>query len=462
MELRGLRRVDAGLSAGRAVLPAYGAYFGVLAFLAGWPGMAARDRKARFRVFPVVKGAAVAGVLGLALPFPQPWGLGVAVLTAVVTQAVSPWSEPAAAYARYAARAPVAASGRLSGRGTDRRPTVDQYLATGANSPLSRPRSAVSPSRRQSHRPDKDRIPMKRFFFWLALALIGTAILFHGIASTPAPPGIAPYLVRVLHDRDHRVYYLDRHGRVLHVVRDVDEPTRDDDFDAVSETRREPAEGLPVPVVPGLADDRGPRRAPRHARRRPHAGPVRRRHEPGATDADAPPSADGLLSVTGRLSATEERARKDARGKLEDLLTERLAPEVPRTWKVPPELIDRMIRAGRHRPPRARLRHRLRGDPQGRPLAPEARRDRRRLPPRAGRQAAGDPRRLARLRARLPGGRLGLHPGRRGDQGVLHQPPPFRRRRGRRRGGGRRLSAAGLIGREGGAGGEGGKGKGRK
>ena len=67
--------------------------------------MAARDRKKRFRIFPIVKAGALAGLIGLVLPFPQPLGVGIAALTAAVIQAVSPWSQPAAVYARYAARA---------------------------------------------------------------------------------------------------------------------------------------------------------------------------------------------------------------------------------------------------------------------------------------------------------------------------------------------------------------------
>ena len=67
--------------------------------------MAVRDRRRKFGIFPVLKAGASAGVLGLALPFPQPWGLAIAALTAATVQVVSPWSKPAADYRRYAARA---------------------------------------------------------------------------------------------------------------------------------------------------------------------------------------------------------------------------------------------------------------------------------------------------------------------------------------------------------------------
>jgi hypothetical protein len=82
----------------------YAGYFGLLFLLGGWPWMAARDRTRRFRLLPVARAALAAGLIGLVWPFPEPWGLAAAVTTALVTQSVSPWSEPAAAYARYAAR----------------------------------------------------------------------------------------------------------------------------------------------------------------------------------------------------------------------------------------------------------------------------------------------------------------------------------------------------------------------
>jgi hypothetical protein len=82
----------------------FAAFFGLLFLLASLPWLAARDRPARFRVWPTAKAGAIAALVGGALPFSPPWGAGIAVLTAVVTQLVSPWSAPAAAYSRYAAR----------------------------------------------------------------------------------------------------------------------------------------------------------------------------------------------------------------------------------------------------------------------------------------------------------------------------------------------------------------------
>ncbi len=82
----------------------FAAYFGAIGFVVGWPSLAARDRPTRFGIFPVARAAALAAALGLFLPFPQPWGLTIAALSAAAIQVVSPWSEPAATYARYAAR----------------------------------------------------------------------------------------------------------------------------------------------------------------------------------------------------------------------------------------------------------------------------------------------------------------------------------------------------------------------
>ena len=78
----------------------YAIYFGLAFFAIDWWKLAARDRKARFRVIPVVKTGLIGLLLGLLCPFPQPWGLGVIVLIAMIVQLVSPWSEAAAAYAR--------------------------------------------------------------------------------------------------------------------------------------------------------------------------------------------------------------------------------------------------------------------------------------------------------------------------------------------------------------------------
>ena len=75
-------------------------YFGGLFLINGWAKLAARDRKARFRVWPVLVAGFCAALLWPILPTAEPYGVAVAVLIATVTQLVSPWNEAAAAYAR--------------------------------------------------------------------------------------------------------------------------------------------------------------------------------------------------------------------------------------------------------------------------------------------------------------------------------------------------------------------------
>jgi hypothetical protein len=75
-------------------------YFGGLFLINGWGKLAVRDRRARFRIWPVIVAGLCATLLWPILPTPEPYGVAVAALIAVVTQLVSPWNEAAAAYAR--------------------------------------------------------------------------------------------------------------------------------------------------------------------------------------------------------------------------------------------------------------------------------------------------------------------------------------------------------------------------
>jgi hypothetical protein len=77
------------------------AYFCLLALLSGgWRSLAARDRKARFRILPLLGTALAAAVLFPVWPSTEPANIATAVSIAAVTQLVSPWNEAAAAYAR--------------------------------------------------------------------------------------------------------------------------------------------------------------------------------------------------------------------------------------------------------------------------------------------------------------------------------------------------------------------------
>jgi hypothetical protein len=63
--------------------------------------LAARDRPHRFRLGPLVIAGLIAGLVGLPLEAPQPWGAVSLALVALVVQLASPWDRKAAAYAAY-------------------------------------------------------------------------------------------------------------------------------------------------------------------------------------------------------------------------------------------------------------------------------------------------------------------------------------------------------------------------
>ena len=82
----------------------YGIYFGLVGLAVDWWTMTDRDRKARFRVVPVAKVGLLA-LIPAVLFFPPnvyPFAIPAVLLTSVVVQLASPWSEPAARYAAYA------------------------------------------------------------------------------------------------------------------------------------------------------------------------------------------------------------------------------------------------------------------------------------------------------------------------------------------------------------------------
>jgi hypothetical protein len=83
-------------------------YFGLLYAANGWWKLTARDRKARFRFWPTLLATAIGAALLPFWPYEQPEGVAVAALIAVVTQLVSPWSERAAAYARWSQKHKIA------------------------------------------------------------------------------------------------------------------------------------------------------------------------------------------------------------------------------------------------------------------------------------------------------------------------------------------------------------------
>jgi hypothetical protein len=77
-------------------------YFGTLyAATAGWYGLSARDRKKRFRLWPIGLTALLGAPLIWLWPYERQDGIVAAALIATTVQVVSPWSERASRYAQY-------------------------------------------------------------------------------------------------------------------------------------------------------------------------------------------------------------------------------------------------------------------------------------------------------------------------------------------------------------------------
>jgi hypothetical protein len=108
------------------------------------------------------------------------------------------------------------------------------------------------------------------------------------------------------------------------------------------EDGREAAEGLPVPIVPGTRVSEAEISPPKRVE--PKVRPSRRvKAKLTPRDVVAYRPSSTIRSIAGRLSATEERARDDARLQLEREVTEWLTPEVPTQWRPPAPLITGMI-----------------------------------------------------------------------------------------------------------------------
>lgn len=77
--------------------------FLALAFAAnGWWKLTSRDRWRRVRLWPTAKAGAVAAMAGAVCPSPQPWGILLVTVIAVIVQLVSPWNRSAAYYNAWA------------------------------------------------------------------------------------------------------------------------------------------------------------------------------------------------------------------------------------------------------------------------------------------------------------------------------------------------------------------------
>ena len=182
----------------------------------------------------------------------------------------------------------------------------------------------------------------------------------------------------------------------------------------------EDADEIPVPIVPGTRVTNAEATAPAQ------------RTAESAVAAVGSPSSQ-RRTVTGRLSATKERAVADARSKLRSDLTNWLDPDVPRTWTPPARTFDAMV-VGE---PEIKKIEKDYGELFEATLTVDTSSrasygSDRALYPRVGRAANGRSRRNARLHLDMPGGRFRLHSRRRSDQGLLHQSAENAGRRGSR------------------------------
>ena len=82
----------------------FAAYFGLTALAVDWWTMTNRDRKSKFRLMPILKAGVFALIPSVLFfqPDTHPYAVPTIVLTAIVVQLASPWSESAARYAAYA------------------------------------------------------------------------------------------------------------------------------------------------------------------------------------------------------------------------------------------------------------------------------------------------------------------------------------------------------------------------
>lgn len=199
---------------------------------------------------------------------------------------------------------------------------------------------------------------MKRFVFWFIAALVAFSALRHHRKheQTFREPAHSRAVVihRVLpHGAHQPIYYVDddksstytslgpiqtRYGdRIVFAFGD------DDDQDRASS--RVSADGLPVAIVPGSRVTEARAEPPKPARPAKPGKPAKGVRRPAPPRPPAPPvqTPTETTIVTGRLSATEDRAKKDAETLFARMLVEKLGPELPGDWQPPTNLVHKMI-----------------------------------------------------------------------------------------------------------------------
>jgi hypothetical protein len=158
-------------------------------------------------------------------------------------------------------------------------------------------------------------------------------IVSPGTGTVPATPGPGQ-VVYVIESDNKKIVTIDDAG--VHVT------------PPLGGFEREAVEGIPVPVVPGTrtTEARIETPAPPLPPTPPRAKKAPKRR-PQPPTPPRPPVVDEYVEpkvIAGRLSATEDRARADARLQLVNMFPGWLDPNVPRDWHVPNRLVDGMIR----------------------------------------------------------------------------------------------------------------------
>ena len=216
---------------------------------------------------------------------------------------------------------------------------------------------------------------MKRFFFWFIVVLAAIVLIrsnhrFETFRHSPRTVvihrGIGPdgRSIGRLEERPNgsrKILDVSRDGQRIVVIddsgvavtenprdRDVVEIARGDSPDAQFPDRVF-VDDLPVPVVPGSRVTEAHASTPKPpAPPRPPKPPKAPKLHVHVSPPPAPPQPPKppaeLVVIKGRRSATEQRAHDDARAQLVKKVTEWLEPDVPKTWRVPDPLVDRLIR----------------------------------------------------------------------------------------------------------------------
>ena len=238
---------------------------------------------------------------------------------------------------------------------------------------------------------------MKRFAFWFVLGLVAISVIkanreSHRSLPLPEHHGV-PHAIVVYKSDGPQV---DKRGNLLYMVAGEDgramtlkqiakrhrnskivEVDNIDDMDDENDNNdddtskgvsvsvnvghhRVRVEGLPVPVIEGTRTTEASTKSIVFAPQAP-AAPVAPQAPAAPVAPVAPVEAEKVVttvdefgelkdvkvkpvtSITGRISATEARAKADARVQLIGLIRSRLEEEIPQGWQIPGDLVESLI-----------------------------------------------------------------------------------------------------------------------